>query len=77
MPQSTLKVPSNIKLFLLLVFIHEMRFFRFLALKMLKNAQKCHLPWYFLILDNFCFMTYPQKMTLSTLKLQFLDSRIS
>ena len=43
-----------------------MRFFHFLALKILKNAQKCHLPWYFLILDNFCFMTYPQKMPLSS-----------
>ena len=74
MPLSTLKVPLNIGLFLLLAFIREMRFFRFLALKVLKNAQKCYLS--FLILDNFCFMTYPQKMPLSTLKLQFLDSRI-
>ena len=76
MPLSTLKVPSNIGLFLLFAFIREMRFFHILALKMLKNAQKCHLPWYFLILDNFCFMTYPQKMPLSTLKLKILDSRI-
>ena len=76
MPLSTLKVPSNIGLFLLFAFIREMRFFHFLALKVLKNAQKCHLPKYFLILDNFCFMTYPQKKPLSTLKLQFLDSRI-
>ena len=76
MPLSTLKVPLNIRLFLLLAFIREMHFFRFLALKVLKNAQQCQLPRYFLILDNFCYMTYPQKMPLSTLKLQFLDSRI-
>ena len=76
MPISTLKVPSNIGLFLLFAFIREMRFFRFLALKMLKNAQKCYEIKSFLILDNFCYMTYPQKMPLSTLKLQFLDSRI-
>ena len=29
------------------------------------------------ILDNYCCMTYPQKMPLSTLKLQILNSRIS
>ena len=75
MPLSTLKVPSNIGLFLLFAFIRKMRFFRFLALKVLKNAQKCHPTLYFLILDNFYYMTYPQKMPLSTLKLQFLDSR--
>ena len=76
MPLSTLKVPLNIGLFLLLAFIREMRFFRFLALKVLKNAQKCHLPKYFLILDNFCFITYPQKMPLGTLQWQFLDLQI-
>ena len=76
MPLSTLKVPYNIGPFLLFAFVRQMRFFRFLALKMLKNAPKWHLTWYFLILDNFCFMTYPQKMPLSTLKLQFLDSQI-
>ena len=43
MPLSTLKVPLNIGLYFLFAFIREMRFFHFLAPKMLKNAQKCHL----------------------------------
>ena len=77
MPLSTLKVPSSIGLLMLLAFLREMRFLRFLALKMHRKAQKCYFTNYFLILDNFCFMTYPQKMTLSTLKLQFLDLWIS
>ena len=54
----------------------KMRFLRFLALKVLRKAQNATFPGTFLILDNFCCMTYPQKMPLSTLKLQFLDSQI-
>ena len=71
MPLSTLKVSSNIGLFLLFAIIREIRFLALKMLKTLKNA-----IWYFSISDNFCFITYPQKMPLSTLKLQFLDSRI-
>ena len=76
MPPSTLKVSSNIGL-LLLAFLREKRLLRFLALKVLRKAQKCHSIKYVLILDKFCFMTYPKEMPVSTLKLQFLDLRIS
>ena len=60
MPLSTLKVPSNIGLFLLFAFIREMRFFHILALKMLKNAQNAIL----LVLFDFrqlLFYYLPQK----------------
>ena len=52
-----------------------LRNLRFLAKKTLRSRKKGHLPWYFLILSNFCFMTTPQKMPLSTLKSQFSNLR--
>ena len=45
-----------------------LRNLRFLAKKTLRSRKKGHLPWYFLISSNFCFMDNPQKMPLSTLK---------
>ena len=47
-----------------------LRNLRILAKKTLRSRKKGHLTWYFLILSNFCFMTTPQKMPLSTLKSQ-------
>ena len=71
-PKSTLEYWT---LFFICIYMRN-AFFSFFGSKNTQKRSKMPSAWYFLILDNFCFMTYPQKMPLSTLKLQFLDSRI-